>query len=234
MRKTIGLVLAIAMMAMPAYASVVFSDDFEGETIGAAPSNWTVSSPWASFETGSDGVPGKDAVAAIWNGSYTIDSNATFDAPNADLMSWTLSFDQQNFQKWADWNYADIVRTPGNFLLKKDQYRSVLVYNSDGTLLGETADGLGSNQVWTHYTIAYAAATGTLTVSATNANGTTSGTFAGATPNFASHDRISFGVASAPDTQWTKIDNVVVDVVPEPATLALLAAGGVMMRRRTR
>jgi hypothetical protein len=234
MRKWLMMTVVLAGLAGPLFGAVIFSDDFESETVGEDPSNWTNSSVWATFYVSDSGVPGKCMHSAQYQGTYTMDSKEIF--TEAEMSSWTLEFDHKNYQQWSEWNYADILRTPGNFLLSKDQYHGIDVYNGDGSLLGTTThEGAWMNTVetWTHYTVSYSG--GVLTVTASNANKTTSGTFSGAVPDFSANDRIIFGaLPSASGTQYTDIDNVMLDAVPERATMGLLAVGGVLTLLRKR
>jgi hypothetical protein len=241
MKKSIATAMLVLCASSPLLATVVWQDDFESETVGEEPANWTKSSQWGAFEIANESG-NKVMASGIWNGKYTIASNASF----ADLnlaTSWTISWDHYCYQQGAAWSIADTALLPGNFKLSKHQRGGFTVLDGDGSTLGttdtlKTANSDATDPLWTAYSVTYDAVAGTLTIDGSNSYGEGGSSIhkvlSGAAANYTANDKIIFGTADTSADQDMNIDNVVVDAVPEPATMGLLAAGGLLLLRRKR
>jgi hypothetical protein len=225
-------------LVAPAFGTVIFQDDFEGETQGEPPQQWTSSIPGGDFFVSNEGGPYHFVMYThFYNGNpqettpYTLNSVPTF-TPTQITNWWTFDCDIKYNNEYAPYSYIDVLRTPGNFRLEKDSYRKVNVYDGNGTLLGTTNNELTSGDgVWTHYFVEYK--NGSLTVTLTNSNGATTGTFTGTSPDFNAFNKIALGALGYTGGNYTRVDNVVMSTVPEPATLSLLGLAilGILRRK---
>lgn len=240
MKKRIFATMLVLCATSPLFATVVWQDDFESETIGEEPANWTKSSQWGAFEIADDGG-NKVMASGIWDGTYTLESNDSFAGLSA-ATSWTISWDHYCYQQGAAWSVADTALLPGNFKLSKHQRGGFTVLNGDGSTLGatdtlKTANSDSTDPLWTAYSVTYDAVAGTLTIDGSNSYGGGSSihnVLSGAAANYTANDKIIFGTADTTADQDMNIDNVVVDAIPEPTTMGLLGLGGLGVLLRTK
>lgn len=259
MKRIIPIAAAILVVSLAGAAEYV--NDFEGETIGSLPDGWYLATPWGEWAPGpitadvQPGPTGGQALKIVWGtdwASYGASSGETgydIDMTGIDgadaIMTFSYDFWKENWRVWqvfgdqswfppAGIHMNDDPGKPNEMAIGTDDY------GAPDHLFDVPAGA------WVHVEGTYNSATGDWQADVSYQSGTGGGLFGGTydTPNPIAGEFWFGGWAfqSTMDAEPVPpggtydnalyIDNFAFSVIPEPAALALLALGGLLLRRR--
>ena len=246
--KTIGLVCAVALwwLAEPSgWAATVFSDDFTG--VNGDPldgSKWTNTSMDGSGGTIQDNMARLYSTVQWRQAQLTSTTGADFFSPGAAAM-YRVDYHLGYGDCLYGWRTMDVAGASRRLVLEWtnepwDTHFYLYTCNMDysyngvgrvnlwegvrGTTWGDDGQTLSITLTPTEYSLDLIAST---------VSGSTTGTHGLNASDFPDGGFLVITTRKNASDEYISFDNAMIDYVPEPATLGLLALGGLARRRQT-